>query len=78
MAKPSFLGSLPAPLPRQTLPLAALPNPVCPTHPKSYPLLVPRLKPSIIRKMQIGSGVSFSPLSLFNPPSTASDSYILE
>lgn len=78
MVKPPFLGSLPVLLLIQMPPLVVLSIPISLADPKSHLLFVPRLKPSIIRKMQIGSGVSFSLLSLFNLPSIVSHFYILE
>ncbi|XP_024401408.1 uncharacterized protein [Physcomitrium patens] len=83
LAGPPFLAPLPSPVPIQTPPLAALPTPVRPTDQTPYPLFPPGLIPGMVRKMQIGSGVPYSPLSPLDiptviPPSTASDSYILE
>lgn len=83
MTGPPFLAPLPAPVPVQTPPLAALPTPVRPADQNAYPLFPPGLIPGMVRKMQIGSGVPYSPLSPLDiptviPPSTAAESYILE
>lgn len=48
-----------------------------------YPLFPPGLIPGMVRKMQIGSGVPYSPMSPLDiptviPPSTASQSEVLE
>lgn len=52
-------------------------------RPPPYPLFPPGLIPGMVRKMQIGSGVPYSPLSPLDiptaiPPSTVSQSEILE
>lgn len=84
MSGPPFLAPLPAPVPLQTPPLAALPTPVRPSADQNaYPLFPPGLIPGMVRKMQIGSGVPYSPLSPLDiptviPPSTTTESYILE
>ncbi|VFQ65680.1 unnamed protein product [Cuscuta campestris] len=78
-----FSGSIPLP---SSLPPSVLP----PTLPANlgeklptYPLFPPGLIPGMVRKMQIGSGVPYSPLSPLDiptviPPSTVSQSEILE
>lgn len=78
---PSFLSSLSAPSMNQP-PLAQLPSMHAGDHPP-YPLFPPGLIPGMVRKMQIGSGVPYSPLSPLDipaviPPSTTSDSYVLD
>lgn len=84
LSGPPFLAPLPAPVPLQTPPLAALPTPVRPSADQNaYPLFPPGLIPGMVRKMQIGSGVPYSPLSPLDiptviPPSTTTESYILE
>ncbi|KAG8074867.1 hypothetical protein GUJ93_ZPchr0006g44267 [Zizania palustris] len=52
-------------------------------NPPPYPLFPPGLIPGMVRKMQIGSGVPYSPLSPLDipttiPPSTVPESEILE
>eukprot|EP01018_Ginkgo_biloba_P022688 Gb_16843 [translate_table: standard] len=83
---PPFLASLPTPVPPAPQPtLAQLPNlsTVKSGDQPAYPLFPPGLIPGMVRKMQIGSGVPYSPLSPLDiptviPPSTTSPSYILE
>ncbi|CAD6335774.1 unnamed protein product [Miscanthus lutarioriparius] len=53
------------------------------SNPPPYPLFPPGLIPGMVRKMQIGSGVPYSPLSPLDipatiPPSTVPESEILE
>uniref|UniRef100_A0A0C9S5N9 TSA: Wollemia nobilis Ref_Wollemi_Transcript_18744_2473 transcribed RNA sequence n=1 Tax=Wollemia nobilis TaxID=56998 RepID=A0A0C9S5N9_9CONI len=81
-----FLGSLStskAPVSQPTL--AQVPNisNVKGGDQSPYPLFPPGLIPGMVRRMQIGSGVPYSPLSPLDiptviPPSTTSPSYILE
>lgn len=76
---PQFLSSLSvAPQPS----LVQLPAARVTDH-APYPLFPPGLIPGMVRKMQIGSGVPYSPLSPLDipaviPPSTASESYVLD
>ncbi|ERN06863.1 hypothetical protein AMTR_s00005p00243190 [Amborella trichopoda] len=73
-------------LPTQQLTMPQLTTPstkVSDQGPPPYPLFPPGLIPGMVQKMQIGSGVPYSPLSPLDiptviPPSTASPSYILE
>ncbi|BBN12459.1 hypothetical protein MPTK1_5g20260 [Marchantia polymorpha subsp. ruderalis] len=80
---PPFLAPLPTPPPQNVTPaLAQLPTLRSADQPP-YPLFPPGLIPGMVRKMQIGSGVPYSPLSPLDiptviPPSTTSESYILE
>ncbi|KAL3690686.1 hypothetical protein R1sor_004337 [Riccia sorocarpa] len=79
---PPFLAPLPTPAQTVTPALAQLPSIRTADQPP-YPLFPPGLIPGMVRKMQIGSGVPYSPLSPLDiptviPPSTSSESYILE
>ncbi|KAJ6807084.1 calcium homeostasis endoplasmic reticulum protein [Iris pallida] len=76
----SFPGILPIP---STAPLTAQATPVPDQAPPPYPLFPPGLIPGMVRKMQIGSGVPYSPLSPLDiptviPPSTVPPSEILD
>ncbi|KAF7110808.1 hypothetical protein CFC21_110886 [Triticum aestivum] len=81
----TFPGSLPV---QPSLLLPALPQSTAPAAandptPPPYPLFPPGLIPGMVRKMQIGSGVPYSPLSPLDipttiPPSTVPESEILE
>lgn len=85
----AFPGTLPVPssvppsnLPPTTHLMPALTPSVGEKLPP-YPLFPPGLIPGMVRKMQIGSGVPYSPLSPLDiptviPPSTVSQSEILE
>ncbi|KAL6873745.1 hypothetical protein ACP4OV_013827 [Aristida adscensionis] len=69
---------LPAVLPQSVAPATASDSALPP-----YPLFPPGLIPGMVRKMQIGSGVPYSPLSPLDiptviPPSTIPESEILE
>ncbi|XP_057837399.1 uncharacterized protein LOC131047634 [Cryptomeria japonica] len=85
-AAPPFLGSLstpPAPVSQPNI--AQVPNlsSIRGGEQSPYPLFPPGLIPGMVRRMQIGSGVPYSPLSPLDiptviPPSTTSPSYILE
>lgn len=76
----SFPGSLPVSSAAQPIPQA----PQAPDQaPPPYPLFPPGLIPGMVRKMQIGSGVPYSPLSPLDiptiiPPSTVPASEILD
>lgn len=89
LATPPFGGALPIQTPLQP------PNQFPPSHlipPAStnigeklppYPLFPPGLIPGMVRKMQIGSGVPYSPMSALDiptviPPSTISPSDVLD
>ncbi|KAJ7975946.1 Calcium homeostasis endoplasmic reticulum protein [Quillaja saponaria] len=85
----AFAGSMPIPssaLPANQPPAAhLLPGPPSSTGEKlpPYPLFPPGLIPGMVRKMQIGSGVPYSPLSPLDiptviPPSSVSTSEILQ
>ncbi|XP_052207341.1 uncharacterized protein LOC127811477 isoform X2 [Diospyros lotus] len=84
----SFAGSLPmtsVPPANQQAPSHLLPTPTTNTGEKlpPYPLFPPGLIPGMVRKMQIGSGVPYSPMSPLDiptviPPSNVSPSEILE
>lgn len=81
----SFHGSLPTPTPAasQLTPQAPNLSAARGGDQPPYPLFPPGLIPGMVRKMQIGSGVPYSPLSPLDiptviPPSTLSSSYILE
>jgi hypothetical protein len=68
-----------SPLPNLT-PISA---PAKPGDQSPYPLFPPGLIPGMVRKMQIGTGVPYSALSPLDipaviPPSTVSDSYVLD
>lgn len=74
-AQPSNLQSAPHLLPAQTSNIGEKLPP--------YPLFPPGLIPGMVRKMQIGSGVPYSPMSPLDiptmiPPSTTSPSELLE
>ncbi|KAF9588767.1 hypothetical protein IFM89_015494 [Coptis chinensis] len=79
---PSYVGSVPIQTPAQPsnhLPPSANIGDKLPP----YPLFPPGLIPGMVRKMQIGSGVPYSPMSPLDiptmiPPSTVSPSDILE
>ncbi|XP_037458623.1 calcium homeostasis endoplasmic reticulum protein-like [Triticum dicoccoides] len=81
----TFPGSLPV---QPSLLPPALPQSTAPANandptPPPYPLFPPGLIPGMVRKMQIGSGVPYSPLSPLDipttiPPSTVPESEILE
>ncbi|XP_031476885.1 uncharacterized protein LOC116248301 [Nymphaea colorata] len=86
-AATQFGGSLPlaGPVqpPNQTAHLQKLTGKVGDQPLPPYPLFPPGLIPGMVRKMQIGSGVPYSPMSPLDiptmiPPSTVSQSYILE
>ncbi|PKA63707.1 hypothetical protein AXF42_Ash016991 [Apostasia shenzhenica] len=83
-----FSGGLPVPNASQTLAQPNIPSVAAagPTAtdktPPPYPLFPPGLIPGMVRKMQIGSGVPYSPMSPLDiptviPPSTISPSEIL-
>ncbi|KAF6146435.1 hypothetical protein GIB67_037735 [Kingdonia uniflora] len=79
-----FIGSLPIPAPTQPL-NQLLPGPTSNDIDKlpPYPLFPPGLIPGMVRKMQIGSGVPYSPMSPLDiptviPPSMVSPSDILD
>lgn len=77
-----FPGSIPAPSIIQQSNLQNPPVKVGETLPP-YPLFPPGLIPGMVRKMQIGSGVPYSPMSPLDiptviPPSNVSPSEILE
>ncbi|KAK3131102.1 hypothetical protein QOZ80_6BG0502080 [Eleusine coracana subsp. coracana] len=81
----TFSGSLPVQpsLPPSVLPRSAAPATTNDSNPPPYPLFPPGLIPGMVRKMQIGSGVPYSPLSPLDiptiiPPSTVPESQILE
>ncbi|XP_062229601.1 uncharacterized protein LOC133927248 [Phragmites australis] len=81
----TFSGSLTVQpsLPASLLPLSAAPTTTNDSNPPPYPLFPPGLIPGMVRKMQIGSGVPYSPLSPLDiptviPPSTVPESEILE
>ncbi|KAL5200144.1 hypothetical protein ABZP36_021347 [Zizania latifolia] len=74
--QPSFTPTV---LPQSAATPAATNDP----NPPPYPLFPPGLIPGMVRKMQIGSGVPYSPLSPLDipttiPPSTVPESEILE
>lgn len=80
---PSGGYGAPVQLPIQQPPPHMLPPPVAPEKLPPYPLFPPGLIPGMVRKMQIGSGVPYSPMSPLDiptviPPSTVSQSEILE
>jgi hypothetical protein len=81
----TFSGSLPVQpsSPPSVLPQSAAPATANDSDPPPYPLFPPGLIPGMVRKMQIGSGVPYSPLSPLDiptviPPSTVPESQILE
>lgn len=85
--QPSFPVVLPVPNAAQTLAQPNIPpgaaTVVPDKAPPPYPLFPPGLIPGMVRKMQIGSGVPYSPLSPLDiptviPPSTIQPSEILE
>lgn len=89
MQPPVFAGSMPIPASVQPVgPPSAphlLPGQTANNSEKvpPYPLFPPGLIPGMVRKMQIGSGVPYSPMSPLDiptviPPSTVSQSEILE
>ncbi|XP_073003757.1 uncharacterized protein [Typha latifolia] len=76
----SFPGSLPV---QPTVPAQSSVANAGDLNPPPYPLFPPGLIPGMVRKMQIGSGVPYSPMSPLDiptviPPSTVSPSEILE
>ncbi|XP_055833485.1 uncharacterized protein LOC129902315 isoform X2 [Solanum dulcamara] len=84
-----FPGSMPvlSSVPQGNLQAAVHPMPASTTNAGGklppYPLFPPGLIPGMVRKMQIGSGVPYSPMSPLDiptiiPPSTVSESEILE
>uniref|UniRef100_A0A7N0RCQ9 Uncharacterized protein n=1 Tax=Kalanchoe fedtschenkoi TaxID=63787 RepID=A0A7N0RCQ9_KALFE len=80
----AFLGSVPQPTNQQPAP-QLLQTPAATTSEKlpPYPLFPPGLIPGMVRKMQIGSGVPYSPLSPLDiptiiPPSNVTPTEILE
>lgn len=78
VAQPPFPGPLPIP---PAVPPTA--NVADDKTPPPYPLFPPGLIPGMVRKMQIGSGVPYSPMSPLDiptviPPSTVPQSEILE
>ncbi|XP_075503632.1 SUPPRESSOR-OF-WHITE-APRICOT/SURP RNA-binding domain containing protein 1-like [Primulina tabacum] len=81
-----FLGSTPVPpsVLQSSQPPPQLPTPgIVGEKPPAYPLFPPGLIPGMVRKMQIGSGVPYSPMSPLDiptviPPSNVSPSEILE
>lgn len=81
---PPFLSSLTTPTPAISQPAPAqLPTTIRAPDPPPYPLFPPGLIPGMVRKMQIGTGVPYSALSPLDipaviPPSTTSDSYVLD
>ncbi|KAJ4798639.1 SWAP (Suppressor-of-White-APricot)/surp RNA-binding domain-containing protein [Rhynchospora pubera] len=87
--QPPFPASVSAPMSVPTLPVVPItpltttaPNQADP-NPPPYPLFPPGLIPGMVRKMQIGSGVPYSPLSPLDiptiiPPSPVPQSEILE
>ncbi|CAM6088818.1 unnamed protein product [Calypogeia fissa] len=83
MPGPPFLAPLPTPVAQTATPaLAQLPT-LRTTEHSPYPLFPPGLIPGMVRKMQIGSGVPYSPLSPLDiptviPPASNTESYILE
>uniref|UniRef100_A0A0D9WTB9 CID domain-containing protein n=1 Tax=Leersia perrieri TaxID=77586 RepID=A0A0D9WTB9_9ORYZ len=79
----AFPGSLPVQTPTVLPQIAATPSITNDPNPPPYPLFPPGLIPGMVRKMQIGSGVPYSPLSPLDiptiiPPSTIPESDILE
>lgn len=81
----TFPGSLPVQpsLLPPALPQSAAPATTNDLNSPPYPLFPPGLIPGMVRKMQIGSGVPYSPLSPLDiptviPPSTVSESDILD
>jgi len=84
VAQTTFPGSLPV---QPSLIPSAIPQstaaPTNDSNPPPYPLFPPGLIPGMVRKMQIGSGVPYSPLSPLDiptviPPSTIPESEILD
>lgn len=84
-----FGSSLPVPSSMQSAALTPMPHlnqtPVVNVgeQPPPYPLFPPGLIPGMVRKMQIGSGVPYSPMSPLDiptviPPSTVSPSEVLD
>lgn len=89
MQSPVFAGSMPIPASVQSAGQQSaphlLPGQTANNSEKAppYPLFPPGLIPGMVRKMQIGSGVPYSPMSPLDiptiiPPSTVSQSEILE
>uniref|UniRef100_A0A0D3GK00 CID domain-containing protein n=2 Tax=Oryza TaxID=4527 RepID=A0A0D3GK00_9ORYZ len=79
----AFPGSLAVQTPTVLPQTAATPAITNDPNPPPYPLFPPGLIPGMVRKMQIGSGVPYSPLSPLDiptiiPPSTIPESEILE
>eukprot|EP00262_Sarcandra_glabra_P018508 TRINITY_DN666_c0_g1_i1.p1 TRINITY_DN666_c0_g1~~TRINITY_DN666_c0_g1_i1.p1 ORF type:complete len:703 (-),score=137.68 TRINITY_DN666_c0_g1_i1:372-2480(-) len=83
-----FVGSMSTAVPVQPANQTSIPH-LLPTaanvgeQPPPYPLFPPGLIPGMVKKMQIGSGVPYSPMSPLDiptviPPSTVSPSDILE
>ncbi|KAL6549091.1 hypothetical protein OROHE_008936 [Orobanche hederae] len=79
-----FTGTIPVP---SSIPQPNLQTPPTPANAgeklPSYPLFPPGLIPGMVRKMQIGSGVPYSPMSPLDiptviPPSNVSPSEVLE
>nr|XP_043623838.1 calcium homeostasis endoplasmic reticulum protein [Erigeron canadensis]XP_043623839.1 calcium homeostasis endoplasmic reticulum protein [Erigeron canadensis] len=80
---PSAGYGAPVQPPTQQPPPNLLPPPVGSEKLPPYPLFPPGLIPGMVRKMQIGSGVPYSPMSPLDiptviPPSTLSQSEVLE
>lgn len=78
-SNPGYPSSIPISSSIQQIP----PPPLAPDKLPPYPLFPPGLIPGMVRKMQIGSGVPYSPMSPLDiptviPPSTISPSEILE
>lgn len=78
-----FATPQPGPASSQPITLPPASTPIIGEKPPPYPLFPPGLIPGMVRKMQIGSGVPYSPLSPLDiptiiPPSTIPDSDILE
>jgi hypothetical protein len=87
--QPPFPSSVPAPMSVPTQPAVPITSLTTMTpiqanpSPPPYPLFPPGLIPGMVRKMQIGSGVPYSPLSPLDiptiiPPSPVPQSEILE
>ncbi|CAM8970188.1 unnamed protein product [Rhodiola kirilowii] len=80
----SFIGSLTQQTSQQPAPsMLQTQAPTIGEKPPPYPLFPPGLIPGMVRKMQIGSGVPYSPLSPLDiptiiPPSNVSPTEILE
>lgn len=82
--QPPFPASLPASMSVPIQPALPITPPIqADPNPPPYPLFPPGLIPGMVRKMQIGSGVPYSPLSPLDiptmiPPSPVPQSEILE